>query len=174
MASARSTFGALFGAFALFFMAFAGDALAQSRPYDISGLDPTLRSFVESARVAEMRGIQAAARAQFGVEGTLHFKGDVNDSYEGEGYGEGAGANRHGYGLLGWADGEYYSGQHRGGTPNAGVKEGLGVYVFADGRRYEGQWENDQRHGYGVQWDPDGNIAFAGVWDNSNPPERAD
>jgi hypothetical protein len=171
MASAKSTFGWLFGAFALFFMAFAGDAFAQSRPYDISGLDPTLRSFVESARVAEMRSVQAAARAQFDVAGTVRFKGNANDSYEGEGYGSGADANRHGYGLLTWADGEYYAGQFRGGSQNAGVKEGLGVYVFADGRRYEGQWLNEQRHGYGVQWDPGGNLAFAGYWNNGEPPQ---
>lgn len=168
--SSRSTFAWAFSALAFMFMAFAGEAFAQARPYDIAGLDPTLRSNVESARIAEMRGIQAAARAQFDSAGTLRFKGTANDSYEGEGYGVDEGANRHGHGLLGWADGEYYSGQFRGGTPNAGVKEGFGVYVFADGRRYEGQWQNDLRHGYGVQWDPGGNLAFAGIWNNGNPP----
>lgn len=169
MTSARS-FSWLFAAFALVFASFGGEAFAQSRPYDISGLDPALRVAVETARDAQVRAIQAAARAQFDVAGTVRFKGNANDSYEGEGYGSGASANRHGYGLITWADGEFYAGQNRGGTPNAGVKEGYGVYVFADGRRYEGQWLNEQRHGYGVQWDPAGNIAFYGVWNNGDPP----
>lgn len=170
MASARVAFGWIFGALAFCFMAFAGEAHAQSRPYEISGLDASLRAAVDSARDAQQRAISAAARSQFDAAGTLRFKGNANDSYEGEGYGSGGDANRHGYGLLGWADGEFYAGQFRGGTENSGAKEGYGVYVFADGRRYEGQWLNDVRHGYGVQWDPGGNIAFAGRWTNGNPP----
>ena len=170
MAIAKSAFGWMLGACVLIFSTFAGDAFAQSRPYDIAGLDPTLRNAVETGRLAEMHAIRAAARAQFDVAGTIRFKGNADDSYEGEGYGSGAGANRHGYGLLSWADGEFYAGQFRGGTPNAGAKEGYGVYVFADGRRYEGQWMNDARHGYGVQWDPAGNLAFSGVWTNGDPP----
>jgi hypothetical protein len=170
MTSARLTFGWLFGACLFVFTAFAGDALAQSRPYDISGLDPSLRVAVETARDAQTRAIRAAARSQFDVAGTVRFKGTADDSYEGEGYGSGSSANRHGYGIVSWADGEYYAGQHRGGTPNAGVKEGFGVYAFADGRIYEGQWLNEQRHGFGVQWDPAGQVAFAGVWNNGNPP----
>lgn len=169
MASARS-FGWFYGALVLMFACFSGEAFAQTRPYDISGLDPALRVAVETARDAQTRAIQAAARSQFDVAGTVRFKGNANDSYEGEGYGSGSNANRHGYGVISWADGEFYAGQNRGGTPNAGVKEGYGVYVFADGRRYEGQWLNEQRHGYGVQWDPAGNLAFSGVWNNGNPP----
>lgn len=170
MASAKSTFGWLFGALVFCFTGFAGEALAQSRPYDISGFDPSLRASVEAARDAQQRSIAAAGRAQFDGPGTVRFKGTANDSYEGEGYGTGAAANRHGYGLLTWADGEFYAGQFRGGTENAGAKEGYGVYVFADGRRYEGQWMNELRHGYGVQWDPGGRVAFAGVWNNGDPP----
>ncbi|MEZ5961506.1 MAG: hypothetical protein R3C30_13945 [Hyphomonadaceae bacterium] len=170
MAAAKSAFGWVFSVCILVFVTFASDALAQSRPYDISALDSSLRNAVETARAAETRATQAAARSQFDVAGTVRFRGDADDSYEGEGYGAGSGVNRHGYGLLGWADGEYYAGQFRGGTPNSGAKEGYGVYVFADGRRYEGQWLNDLRHGYGVQWDPGGNLAFAGYWNNGEPP----
>ena len=170
MTFTRSSAAWLFSACLLMFAAFTGEAFAQSRPYDIAGLDPSLRTAVEAARDAQTRAIRAAARAQFDVAGTVRFKGNADDSYEGEGYGSGAGANRNGYGLISWADGEYYAGQNRGGTPNAGVKEGYGVYVFADGRMYEGQWLNENRHGFGVQWDPSGQIAFAGVWNNGNPP----
>lgn len=168
--STKFAYSWLFSACVLMATAFAGDAFAQTRPYDISALEPSLRIAVESARDAQTRAIQAAARAQFDSPGTVRFKGDANDSYEGEGYGSGASANRHGYGIISWADGEFYAGQNRGGTPNAGVKEGYGVYVFADGRRYEGQWLNELRHGYGVQWDPAGNLAFSGIWTNGDPP----
>lgn len=171
MMSARTLTNWLFSAFVVMFTAIAGDALAQSRPYDIAGLDPAVRSAVESARNAQTRSIAAAARAQGDVAGTVRFKGEAGDSYEGEGYGTGADAQRNGYGLITWADGEFYAGQNRGGTPNAGVKEGFGVYVFADGRIYEGQWLNDNRHGYGVQWDAAGRLAFYGVWNNGDPPQ---
>lgn len=171
MTFVKSAGGWLFSALMLAFVGFAGEAAAQSRPYDISGLDASLRTAVESARDAQIRAVRAAARAQFDVPGTVRFKGNANDSYEGEGYGSGASANRNGYGLITWADGEYYAGQNRGGTPNAGVKEGFGVYAFADGRIYEGQWLNEQRHGYGVQWDPAGRLVFAGVWNNGEPPQ---
>lgn len=171
MTSARSAFGWVFGALVFALAAFAADASAQSRPYDIANLDASLRTTVEAARDAQTRAIRGAVRAQFDVAGTVRFKGNAQDSYEGEGYGSGASANRHGYGVIGWADGEYYAGQNRGGTENAGVKEGYGVYVFADGRIYEGQWRNELRHGYGVQWDPGGQLQFAGVWNNGEPPQ---
>ncbi len=169
--TAKSLTNWLFSAFVLVFTGVASDALAEPRPYDISALDPTLRAAVESARNAQTRSIAAAARAQADVAGTVRFKGEAGDSYEGEGYGSGADAQRNGYGLITWADGEFYAGQSRGGTPNAGVKEGYGVYVFADGRIYEGQWLNDNRHGYGVQWDAAGRLAFFGVWNNGDPPQ---
>lgn len=168
---AKSMTNWLIAAFVMLFTGFAGEAFAQSRPYDISGLDSGLRGAVESARNAQTRALAAAARAQADVAGTIRFKGNAGDSYEGEGYGSGAEAQRNGYGFLTWSDGEFYAGQHRGGTPNAGVKEGYGVYVFADGRIYEGQWLNDLRHGYGVQWDATGRLAFSGVWSDGNPPQ---
>jgi hypothetical protein len=171
MILAKWAFGSALSAFVLMFVVFVADASAQSRPYDISSLDPSLRTTVEAARDAQTRAIRGAVRAQFDVPGTARFKGNAQDSYEGEGYGSGADANRHGYGLIGWADGEYYAGQHRGGTANAGVKEGYGVYAFADGRIYEGQWRNELRHGYGVQWDAGGQLQFAGIWTNGEPPQ---
>lgn len=171
MTMVKSAGAWLFSALVLVFAGFAGEASAQSRPYDIAGFDTSLRASVEAARNAQTRAISAAGRAQFDVAGTVRFKGNAGDSYEGEGYGSGETANRHGYGLITWNDGEFYAGQNRGGTPNAGVKEGYGVYVFADGRIYEGQWYNDVRHGYGVQWDPSGQIQFSGVWNNGDPPQ---
>ena len=170
MTFAKSVGGWVFSALVLMFTAFAGEALAQSRPYDISGLDPAVRTAVESARNAQTRALAAAARAQAGVAGTVTFKGNAGDSYEGEGYGTGADAQRNGFGFITWNDGEFYAGQNRGGTPNAGVKEGFGVYAFADGRIYEGQWLNDNRHGYGVQWDAAGRVVSAGVWNNGDAP----
>ncbi|MBK6705127.1 MAG: hypothetical protein IPL62_16965 [Caulobacteraceae bacterium] len=170
MTFAKSAGGWLFSALVLLVAGFAGEAFAQSRPYDIASFDVSLRTAVETARSAQTRAIGAAGRAQFDMTGTVRFKGTAGDSYEGEGYGSGDSANRHGYGLITWNDGEFYAGQNRGGTPNAGVKEGYGVYVFADGRIYEGQWFNDLRHGYGVQWDPGGQIQFAGTWNNGDPP----
>lgn len=169
MTFVKSAGGWVFSALMFMFVGFAGEAAAQSRPYDIGGLDPAVRSAVESARNAQTRSLAAAARAQGGIAGTVTFKGDAGDSYEGEGYGSGADAQRNGFGFITWNDGEFYAGQSRGGTPNAGVKEGFGVYAFADGRIYEGQWLNDLRHGYGVQWDAGGRVVFAGVWANGNP-----
>jgi hypothetical protein len=93
----------------------------------------------------------------------------AGDSYLGEGYTQSDSANRHGYGLMTWADGEYYAGQHRGGSANAGNKEGYGVYVFADGRMFEGQFSNDQQNGSGVLWDQQGNLVYEGLWSGGRP-----
>jgi hypothetical protein len=164
----RALLSALFVTMAL--CAFAPDAFAQAR-YDISQLDPAVRSAVLDARGAQTRALQAAGRAQGRGAGTVAFTGHGGDSYLGEGYAQGDSDQRNGYGLMTWADGEYYAGQHRGGTPNAGNKEGFGVYVFADGRMYEGQFGNDLQNGYGVLWDRGGAIAFAGRWVDARPQQ---
>jgi hypothetical protein len=157
----RALWSALFVAAALW--AVAPSAFAQSR-YDISQFDPAVRAAVQEARSAQTRALQAAGRAQGRAGGTVAFTGTGGDSYLGEGYLQGETAQRNGYGLMTWADGEYYAGTHRGGTPNAGNKDGYGVYVFADGRIYEGQFANDLQNGLGVLWDPGGNITHAGHW----------
>jgi hypothetical protein len=149
-------------------MAFAPQAFAQTR-YDLNQLEPAVRAAALDARGAQTRALQAAGRAQGQSGGTVAFTGHGGDSYLGEGYVQGDTAQRNGYGLMTWTDGEYYAGQHRGGTPNAGNKEGYGVYVFADGRIYEGQFVNDLQNGFGVLWDQGGNIAFAGRWADANP-----
>lgn len=166
MAFRTSASAWLFGVFALLFMTFAGEALAQSR--DLSQVDPAARAAAESARAAAMRGTAAAARAFDAGPGTISFRAVEGDRYSGEGYGADAQAQRNGFGLITWSDGEYYAGQFVAGR-QSGVKEGYGLYAFVDGRVYEGQWLNDLRHGYGVQWEPDGRLFFAGRWDNGEP-----
>jgi hypothetical protein len=166
MRKLHAVLSALFVAVA--FWAFAPSASAQSR-YDVSQLDPAVRAAVQDARMAQTRALQAAGRAQGRASGTVAFTGHGGDSYLGEGYAQGDSDQRNGYGLMTWADGEYYAGQHRGGTPNAGNKEGYGVYVFADGRMYEGQFVNDLQNGYGVLWDQGGNIVRAGRWVDARP-----
>lgn len=153
---------------ALAMMTFAGAAQAQSR-YDVSALNPQVQQAVQDARAAQVRALQAAGRAQGQAQGTIGFTGTGGDSYLGEGYVQGDASQRHGFGLMTWADGEYYAGQHRGGTPNAGNKDGYGVYVFADGRMFEGQFVNDRQTGLGVFWDQQGNVVHAGNWVDGQP-----
>lgn len=157
-------------AFALALIAFPVESMAQSRPYDIAQLDAPTRSAVEQARAASIRGTAAAGRALGGGGGTITFDGEQNTRYMGEGYGTGADVQRNGFGLLTWPDGEYYAGENRAGR-NAGLKDGSGIYSFVDGRLYEGQWQNDLRHGYGVQWNASGQIDYAGLWNNGNPAQ---
>lgn len=148
----------------------AGAASAQ-QAYDISNLAPVVRSAAQAARDAQTLGIRAAARTQFGVPGTVTFTSNTDAAYVGEGFGSGLQVQRNGYGMIGWADGEYYAGQFvsAGSSTGSGDMHGYGVYAFADGRIYEGQWRNEQRHGYGVQWTPEGQVAFAGQWRNGEP-----
>ena len=152
----------------LLMMVVAGQALAQTRPYDLAGLQPAVRSTVENARAAQTTAIQAMISTQFGQAGTISFTGHGGDTYFGEGYRDGSGANRNGYGLLAWSDGEYYAGQHRTGG-DGGQKHGFGVYVFATGLVYEGEFRNDTYNGLGVLWDEDGQVRHAGRWRDGQP-----
>jgi hypothetical protein len=45
-------------------------------------------------------------------------------------------------------------------------KEGKGTFVFADGRKYEGEFRNDQMHGPGKLFAPDGKLIVDGEWEN--------
>jgi hypothetical protein len=148
-------------------LAAAPASYAQS--YDLQQIDPATRAAAEQARVAQMRAIAAASRAQGDGPGTVRFDAVEGDRYAGEGY-TGDPTQRQGYGWNSWTDGEYYAGQFRAGG-RGGFKDGVGVYVFADGRVYEGQWLNDLRHGYGVQWEANGTVFHAGVWANGNPAQ---
>jgi len=164
----HTLFAALFLAAAL--VGAAPSALAQSAPpYDVAQLDPATRSAVDDARAAQRAAIGAGARARGASAGTIDFTGTGGDRYMGEGYGRDAEAQRNGHGLQTWDDGEFYAGQFRGGSQNGGNKDGFGVYSFVDGRMYEGQWSADRRHGYGVQWDPQGAIEYAGRWRQGEP-----
>jgi hypothetical protein len=159
---------AVFAIAASLFVAAPNVAFAQS--YDLAQFDPATRSAAEQARVAQLRAIAAASRAQAGGEGTITFDAVEGDKYAGDGYGSGGSAQRNGYGWNNWSDGEYYAGQFRAGG-RGGFKDGAGVYYFADGRMYEGQWLNDLRHGYGVQWEANGAVYYAGRWANGNPAQ---
>jgi hypothetical protein len=142
-------------------------ALAQSIPYDISGLPPEMRIVVVEARAAQVQALRAAARAQDDGPGTIRFRGTNDDSYQGEGHMTSSeGPMRHGYGLLSWSDGEYYAGQHRTATGVGGNKYGYGVYVFASGHTYEGQFQDNRYNGYGVMWDASGQLLYAGRYQN--------
>lgn len=151
---------------AMMFVAAPGESYAQS--YDLAQVDAATRASAEQARVAQMRAIAAAARAQEAGAGTVQFKAVEGDRYLGEGYLVNNVPQRQGNGLNSWGDGEYYAGGFRfNGT--ASLKDGYGVYFFLDGRVYEGQWLNDLRHGYGVQWEANGQIFHAGQWVNGEP-----
>lgn len=158
-------------AFTLAFFAHPTDSFAQSRPYDLAQLDAQSRAAVENARTASIRGVAASARAQGSGPGTVNFQGVAGDRYLGEGYGTDANVQRNGAGLITWSDGEFYAGEFRAGR-SGGVKQGFGVYAFVDGRRYEGEWLDDVRSGYGVQWDANGQITYAGAWANGDPVNR--
>jgi hypothetical protein len=84
---------------------------------------------------------------------------NVSGSLRHEGYNERG--NAHGDGVYTWQDTDVYAG---GFVDN--LKSGYGVYTYNDetGGRYEGQWANDNRHGYGVYWDAQGQVHSAGQW----------
>ena len=53
--------------------------------------------------------------------------------------------------------------------------------LYKDGSRYEGEWDDDgeQRHGWGILYDPNLNIVYEGWWQNGDPsdgppPDRQD
>ena len=153
-------------------IATAGEAAAQ-QAYDLSGLSPDVRGAAQEAREAQTLAIRASGRAQFRVEGTVSFYTDTEASYQGEGFGSGpgAGTQRDGFGVLTWADREFYAGQFMSAdsTTGGGDMHGYGVYGFVNGHIYEGQWRHEQRNGYGVQWLPDGQILHAGLWRAGQP-----
>lgn len=145
------------------------EAAAQSQPgaYDLALLHPEVRRAVEQARAAYIRAQQAAVRARFNAPGTISRVGTGGDRYEGEGFDDPTrGFQRNGYGVSSWDDGEHHGGAVRTGNDTVGgTRVDYGVYVHANGYRYEGHWQ-DNRDGYGVLWDPQGNVAAQGLWRN--------
>jgi hypothetical protein len=157
----------VFVAFLALALIAAPQASAQTaRPYDLQLLAPEVRSAVEASRAAQTRALMAAARAQGDETRHTRFTGVGGDSYAGEcSPCTGENPQRHGAGLLSWTDGEIYAGDHvRGG--NGGLKQGYGVYIFANGTMFEGQYVNDQYHGYGAFWDANGRLVQHGTWVN--------
>lgn len=140
-------------------------AQTQAGAYDLAQLHPEVRRAAEQARHAYFRAQSAAARARFGQSGTIARVGNGGDRYDGDGFDAQRGFQRNGYGVNSWNDGEHHGGAYRSGTDDiGGLRVDYGVYVYVDGRRYEGQWQNNKHGGYGVLWDPNGNVASAGIW----------
>lgn len=163
--SLSALFACAFG-FAL--LCAAAPSYAQTRPYDLSQLDPEVRAAVESAREAQRLALMAAARAQGNVVGHVRFTGTNGDNYAGQcAPCEAGSSQRSGVGVLSWTDGELYAGQHSAGRAG-GMKQGYGVYISAGGVVYEGQFNTDRRDGYGVIWDTEGRVAYQGRWTNDN------
>jgi len=146
----------------------SGEAAAQTQPgaYDLAQLNPQVRQAAEQARASYFRAQSAAARARFSAPGTIARVGNGGDRYDGDGFDDPQrGFQRNGYGVNSWDDGEHHGGAYRSGTDEVGgVRVDYGIYVFIDGRRYEGQWQNNKQSGYGVMWDAEGNVRFAGIW----------
>lgn len=86
----------------------------------------------------------------------LRYEGDYRNS------------ERNGFGIFLWrgpgADG---AGGHRYiGEMKAASRGGAGVMYFSDGTRYEGEWGDDDRTGFGVEWNAQGGVARQGIWTN--------
>lgn len=61
----------------------------------------------------------------------------------------------------------YRNGETRSGEVVEWRTNGYVVQRLANGWRYEGQMAAGARQGYGVEWDPEGRVANAGVWQNN-------
>jgi hypothetical protein len=153
---------------ALALLCAAPPSFAQSaRPYDLAQLSPEVRAAVESARDAQRQAMRAAARADGNAAGYVRFAGASEDHYAGEcSICTVGNSQRHGFGVLSWTDGELYAGQHVQNSATGGRKHGFGVYMMANGAVYEGEFRADRRAGYGVMWDPQGNLNYQGQWAN--------
>lgn len=44
------------------------------------------------------------------------------------------------------------------------MKHGKGKMTFTDGSYYDGDWEADETHGYGVNYNKDNSIKYSGKW----------
>jgi hypothetical protein len=38
--------------------------------------------------------------------------------------------------------------------------------TYSSGERYDGNWDNDERNGYGMLFSANGNLLFSGNWKN--------
>ena len=87
-------------------------------------------------------------------DGTLEYQGEWSDG------------KYHGQGKLDTCD-DYGRYQYEGSF-RKGDLYGKGTYVYLDGEyagcRYEGDFENDQEHGWGKWYRPDGTLEYQGEW----------
>ncbi|MVP00956.1 MORN repeat-containing protein [Paenibacillus lutrae] len=67
-----------------------------------------------------------------------------------------------GVGRIKWADGSRFEGNFVNGVIQCG-----GTFHWTDGWKYIGMYKDGLRHGYGTEYDPDGNIIYEGEFKNS-------
>lgn len=72
-----------------------------------------------------------------------------------------------GDGCVWYADGGYYW-----GNICKLVRHGKGMYRDPDGRVYEGDWDNDEMHGFGRLTESDGHQYYEGYWVHNHPEGR--
>jgi hypothetical protein len=67
---------------------------------------------------------------------------------------------RHGLGIMVYeAEGLYYIGNWINGS-----RQGLGFMLYRDGSYYQGEWYQNQPHGYGEFYSPDRKWVYKGKW----------
>ncbi len=69
---------------------------------------------------------------------------------------------RHGQGVISYADGGSYEGEWQNGNFH-----GQGTRTWTDGAKYEGQWEYGEKHGQGTHSRANGS-RYQGQWQNGN------
>jgi hypothetical protein len=132
---------------------YAPERALWSGPVDAAGLPEGVGCFdyaAYHARLTEQgaadagreRGARGAARA----EPRAYFAGVA------------VAGERHGLGVLKFADDTEYAGAWVAGAP-----DGAGVETYRDGSWYAGGFENDKRHGIGGYWAVDG-FVYMGQW----------
>lgn len=97
---------------------------------------------------------------------------------------------KHGFGIFTWEDGTEYRGHWNEGEPhgegelvltdgqrlegqyeNGIVVDGSGIFIYENGDRYVGQWRDGERNGNGILFNVEGDIMFAGAWQDDEPTE---
>jgi hypothetical protein len=156
-------------------------AAAASAVYDVTQLNVSVRSAVESARAAESRGNSAGASARAAAqratasgvvapasgEGTQTYTGDhVGDLYAGQF----SNSERSGFGVFNFAlnPNNKSNGLRYEGEWATGKRNGYGIGYWRDGDRYSGAYRNDTKNGYGVYRSAGSGIRYEGDFANGN------
>ena len=66
------------------------------------------------------------------------------------------------YGIEKWDDGSIYKGHYYDGKKN-----GIGIYIWDDGNKYEGEFVNNTFHGYGIYYFNNNKKYYIGQWENN-------